>query len=310
MTHPSYGPVRIMMLHRVMHSVDAAFGLPTCYRIRGTALTTGEFMAFLDDLPRVLPLRTLETRVGASWPGPGVILTFDDGYREHAELVGPLLAARGLTASFYVSTGLHADATEVGVVDAWYWLLDHAQARIARVILPDGETHIAPVDTLESKSRWVAGPPKEALLGAPAAVQRMMLETLAASLNVVLPAALASSLYMGRDEWQVLLRLGMRLGAHGVSHVRLSQLDRTTLCSEVHESIAEIRGLTGEAPPFCYPDGSYNNAVIDVVSEAGASSAVTCDPGPCHDSVSRLRLPRYFVQPATLGASLLASLRD
>ena len=131
-------------------------------------------------------------------------------------------------------------------MDAWYWLLDHAQARIARVILPDGETHIAPVDTLESKSRWVAGPPKEALLGAPAAVQRMMLETLAASLNVVLPAALASSLYMGRDEWQ-LPALACGLG-HMASLMYVSPSSTEPHSARGPRIHCRDRGLTGEAP--------------------------------------------------------------
>ena len=50
------GCTRILMLHRVLPAAPAAFGLPDCYRMRGTALTASELARVLDEarMPDVL----------------------------------------------------------------------------------------------------------------------------------------------------------------------------------------------------------------------------------------------------------------
>lgn len=69
------------------------------------------FMEHLDMIAdsglRVIPLRRL---VAALLGGPPVpprcaVLTFDDGYADFASTVAPLLAARGLGSTLYVTTG-------------------------------------------------------------------------------------------------------------------------------------------------------------------------------------------------------------
>jgi hypothetical protein len=39
---------RILMLHRVLDGAPMSFGLPDCYRMRGTALTVAELERMLD----------------------------------------------------------------------------------------------------------------------------------------------------------------------------------------------------------------------------------------------------------------------
>lgn len=73
---------------------------------RPYAVSTRAFARQLDMLrdaavPVIDPAQ-LET---GKTPGSGVILTFDDGHASNAELALPLLAERGLTAAFFVTTG-------------------------------------------------------------------------------------------------------------------------------------------------------------------------------------------------------------
>ena len=42
-------PTRILMLHRVLDDAPAAFDLPNCYRMRGTALTVDELVHVIED---------------------------------------------------------------------------------------------------------------------------------------------------------------------------------------------------------------------------------------------------------------------
>ncbi|OIJ67797.1 polysaccharide deacetylase family protein [Streptomyces mangrovisoli] len=56
---------------------------------------------------RVVPLRRLVDALlgGPPVPPRSAVLTFDDGYADFASTVAPLLAARGLPATLYVTTG-------------------------------------------------------------------------------------------------------------------------------------------------------------------------------------------------------------
>lgn len=67
---------------------------------------------------RVVPLRRFVTALlgGSPLPPRCAVLTFDDGYEDFATTVAPLLAARGLPATLYVTTGApNAAGTSSGV---------------------------------------------------------------------------------------------------------------------------------------------------------------------------------------------------
>lgn len=282
------------MLHRVLDDVPAAFDLPSCYRMRGTALTQPELIQVLEDAGPILRLEAVERALAdGDAPPHGSVLTFDDGYREHIDVVAPLLAARDVSATFYVATGLHGQGSRVAVVDAWYWLLDHATESDARVPLPDGGQYRGPIHSHEGKAAWVSGEPKAALLAAPAPHQARMLEALSRSAGCDLPADLAARLYLRPSDWSELVRLGMRVGAHSVSHPRLTQVGEDELRAEVQASADAVRGISGPVA-FAYPDGAHDEAVVREV-RAAAVSAVTCEPGPVRHGQDLMRLPRVFI---------------
>jgi peptidoglycan/xylan/chitin deacetylase (PgdA/CDA1 family) len=290
-------PTRILMLHRVLDDAPAAFGLPSCYRMRGTALTLGELVRVVEEAGPVLPLDAVEQALArGDDPPTGSVLTFDDGYREHLDVVAPLLAERGVSATFYVAAGLHGEGTDVAAVDAWYWLLDHAVERVARVPLPGGGAYRGRVDTSEGKAAWVGGEPKSALLASMGGQQATMIEALAASTGCALPADLAGRLYLRLSEWSVLVGLGMRVGAHSVSHPRLTQVEDDALRAEVHGSADAVRRLGGPVA-FAYPDGAYDERVVREVRRAAVSSSVTCAPGLVGRGADVMRLSRVFVRP-------------
>jgi len=290
------------MLHRVLPAAPAAFGLPDCYRMRGTALTASELARVLDEAGPILPLDAVERALADGNELPiGSVLTFDDGYREHFDVVAPMLTGRGATATFYVATGLHGAGRDVSVVDAWYWLLDNATHGMARVPMPGGVTYRGRLDTLDDKRVWVGGPPKAALLSSSHEDQRRMLDALAEGAGCSLPIDLASRLYLRPDEWAALERQGLRVGAHSVRHPRLTQVGARELDAEVGGSVDAMRLVSG-AVAFAYPDGAFDERVVQRVRKAGVSSAVTCEQGVLVRGADLLRLPRVFV--STPGARL------
>ena len=286
---------RILMFHRVLPDLPVAFGLPDCYRIRGTALTPSDLARVVDEAGPIVPLEAVEValRTGAE-PPPGAVLTFDDGYREHLDVVAPMLRERGQTATFYVATGLNGSRRAVAAVDAWYWLLDHAEGPGASIAMGGGRVHSGRFDTFASKAAWVTGPAKAALLAADPEAQRSMLEALSEGARCELPPDLAGRLYMGPEDWTGLARCGMRLGAHSVRHPTLTRLTDAELEDEVSGSVAAV-GKIRSPVAFSYPDGAFDDRVVDRVRRAGASSAVTCIPGDVTGGTDAMRLPRMFV---------------
>ena len=106
---------RVLMLHRVMPGRPVAFGRPSCYRMRGTALTPEEFDRLLDAGPFHSLDDVVEALSRGERPPPGRVLTFDDGYREWIELVALRLAERRARATFFVCPAfLQEAADEVG----------------------------------------------------------------------------------------------------------------------------------------------------------------------------------------------------
>ena len=117
---------RILMLHRVLEDRPTSFGLPSCYRLRGTSLTPAEWYRVVEHSQPIVPLADVERALATRGPLPtGSVLTFDDGYREHVDLVAPMLRDLGLSATFYVASGLHGEGRKVAAVDAWYLSLIH-----------------------------------------------------------------------------------------------------------------------------------------------------------------------------------------
>lgn len=287
---------RILMFHRVLENYTAAFDLPCCYRIRGTALTVDEFVRVLDTAGPILPLDEVEHALASSTELPiGTVLTFDDGYREHLDVVAPILAHRNITATFYVATGLNATGT-VAAVDAWYWLLNHAKEPTASVPMPDGSTFQGRIDSLKGKTIWVNGTPKRALLKVDPLQQTKMIESLARSVGCDLPDDLSTHLYMSQTDWSRLVDLNMRIGAHGVSHQILTNLDDDMLRTEVQASVQIIRDIS-DPVTFAYPNGNYSERVEFALYQAGVASSVSCDPGFVTRATNTMRLPRLFVKP-------------
>jgi peptidoglycan/xylan/chitin deacetylase (PgdA/CDA1 family) len=85
---------------------------------------------------------------------------------------------------------------------------------------------------------------------------------------------------MSWDDLGVLAQAGVEIGAHTITHPRLTRLkDEAAVSREIAGSRAELErrlGLT--IPTFAYPYGDYDERVAQAVEAAGLSVAVTIDP--------------------------------
>ena len=101
---------------------------------------------------------------------------------------------------------------------------------------------------------------------------------------------------MGPERILHLRDQGVDFGSHGVSHVKLAEVEAQTVRREVTQSKAELEQLLGEAVAhFCYPYGSHDRTAVDAVQAAGYASAVTCLRGAATPAFDPLLLPRKAI---------------
>ena len=95
------------------------------------------------------------------------------------------------------------------------------------------------------------------------------------------------------DQLRALLDGGHEIGAHSVTHRRLTSLNAEELAWEVRhcKTVLEQR-LDAPVRFFCYPAGHYDPAVTRVVQAAGYQGACTVKPGSNRQDQDRFALTR------------------
>ena len=78
-------------------------------------------------------------------------------------------------------------------------------------------------------------------------------------------------------EW---LQAGHEIGSHGMSHRFLTSLSRDEACREIIDSKKLLEDMFGRPiRHFCYPYGDWNEAIRDMVQEAGYETATSTITG-------------------------------
>ncbi|MEV2193425.1 polysaccharide deacetylase family protein [Streptomyces phaeochromogenes] len=86
---------------------------------------------------------------------------------------------------------------------------------------------------------------------------------------------------------------GLEIASHSLTHVDLTEADDALLGAEVGGSRALLSELTGrEVLGFCYPYGTVDQRVADVVRAAGYDYGCAIDPGPL---TGPFALPRVHI---------------
>src|SRR6185503_12828551 len=118
---------------------------------------------------------------------------------------------------------------------------------------------------------------------------------------------------LGWDELRALARAGVLLGAHSRTHPRLDRVPPAEARAEIRESLAELEREVPDQPRiFAYPDGRFDDELVEVARAAGVELAFTTRRGTNDLGRSdRLRLRRIHVDaldsPAVLRAKLVFS---
>ena len=259
----------ILTLHRVNDENDPFMA----------SLPTAVFAARMTHIARhyrVLTVEDLAARLhDGTAPRNALAITFDDGYRDNLTHAAPILRRLGLPATIFLVTGL-IDSPHALWFDRLALAFKSATAR--RLELADGRVlslatvadRLAALYTTRAHLKQVPDDERapsverlvEALKPTPERPKRLMLSW---------------------DEVAALRGLGFAIGAHTITHPIMSRLAPDQVRSEIHGSKAAIEKHLGTpVRAFAYPNGQpgdYNEAVTQVVREAGFTCAVTTKRG-------------------------------
>jgi peptidoglycan/xylan/chitin deacetylase (PgdA/CDA1 family) len=207
--------------------------------------------------------------------GRNVMVSFDDGYRDNYESAYPVLKARGVTATFFVTAGF----VDRGLL-AWWddiaWMVRHA----TRPELPAGAwlphtLFTAPAHRETTIYQLLKR--YKALEGARCAE---FLDWIAqASGSGRCPAEDARKAWMTWDMIREMRAGGMTIGGHTVNHPVLSRLTPQQQADEINGTAARLQAELGEPMRwFAYPVGgrdAFNAHTRAALDAAGVELAFT-----------------------------------
>lgn len=292
----------------------------TWYASPGICISPAAFIRHVEYLSRayrIMPLDELVDTLTSHQPLPQnvVVLTFDDGYADNLE-AAKILSHFGVSGTFYLTAGCIGGASPFWPAEIRHLVHNWPSSRL-QVELNDTRLDL-PVDT--GKEREVAvGTLGRFIKSQPIAVREHLREKLRTGAGV---STTPSPLLTWTDV-RTLQKLGMRIGAHTVTHANLPSAGAEEAAFEVTESKRLIEAETAaKVKSFSYPNGGaeryFSAAIRHVVRGAGYSSATTSENGFAEldadvfmlkriqvaerlaDLTFRLEVERFFFKPQAL----------
>jgi peptidoglycan/xylan/chitin deacetylase (PgdA/CDA1 family) len=266
----------------------------------GLYMSPEKFESRLEILERggytVLPLADALAALDESrLPPRCVALTFDDGYYDFYVRVFPLLRARRLPSTVYLTTYYSEYNRPIFNLACSYMLWRARHAGTVNLQPLTGENRLLPLDTAEGRgsilrtiirtadSKRLSGHQKDELAERLAGLIGIDYGELRAkrTLHLMNPGEVAELSAQSVD---------FQLHTHRHSFPR----DAESLRREIRDNRVRIERFTSQpALHFCYPCGYYEDKLLPWLASEEVASAATCDPGLVTSETARLLLPRF-----------------
>lgn len=217
------------------------------------------------------------------------LLTFDDGLREHFEIVAPALAERGIEGQFFVTTAcMNGHVASVHMNHCLMASVDFASYRrelLARVAALAPEVSFD-VDTAAAARAYPWDTPDVAAFKymlnycLPLDIQgRALTDTCASMIGD--QASLARELYFSWSDAREMQRQGMVIGGHTDRHPPLSLVPHEVQRREIAQCASALRANLHDQQrwPFSYPFGYGDEGTARLVREYGFDCAFALDGG-------------------------------
>lgn len=238
----------------------------------------------------------------ASLGHTAVTITFDDGYADNAAIAAPLLADRKLPATFFLATDF-LDNRQLAWWDEIAWIIRHANVDV--IDLPEYDLYLPLVgdERPHSIRRAIEGYKQQSAENA----ARLTDALAVAGECGRCPAVEQDAIWMTWDQARDLVKQGMTLGGHTMSHPVLARMSLDDQRAEIFGCRDRITDETGQQPRFfSYPVGqqdSFSEDTKQIVADAGFEHSFSFYGGvwwPGHDD--QFDIPRMAVERMHVGS--------
>lgn len=240
-------------------------------------------------------------------PKPPCLLTFDDGTKDHAQIVTPILARRGLSGVFFVLSG-PAQHGQMPLTHAIHWLLSGDEQAVWESFQRYAQDHLYGLDALgnpaEARRIYHYESPVRASIKY-AANMALPSEATESIVDAALRATgrttreLAAEWFVSSDDIFEMDAAGMTIAAHGRTHQSLQTLGPTGIRREIQHCSAFVHGVTGSRPTWyaCPFGGAGASAqavagMRNAMKECGIVASVSTEKRYADRGSDPLALPR------------------
>ncbi len=241
-------------------------------------------------------------------PANPCLLTFDDGYRDHAEYVFPELERRGIKGAFFCTRSSLVDRAILDLNRIHYVLAGTSDPaaiaeRLDGYLATEGgmagddvsalrmayakADHLDDADTVYVKHLLQYALCPE--------LAKRALDALFAAFVSADSEGFAEELYLSVGDAQEMIAAGHHFGGHGDLHRWHTKINAVEAHREIERSREMLLGLgmTADRLSYCYPYGDHNAAIVAMAREAGFRLGFTTRDGIAdRNRDGALELPR------------------
>lgn len=260
----------------------------------------GHVPVALEDLPEFL--------ANPDRPGPAMVFTLDDGYRDNNQFARPVFEKHSVPYTIFI-TGGFVDRTQ----SIWW---ETAELLLNQIDEFDFDFGNGPekLPTRNPTEKYAAFDRLHKVLSCNE--QQPIVERLGKQAGAagICPTGLVDREVMDEAELRELASTPLAsLGAHTISHPNLAHLDAERMQREIRQSAERVAEITGEAPrTLAYPYGdrcAAGTREYETAKDLGFRLAVTTNPGTLQAgslenlfSLPRISLNGYYQKCRYVGA--------
>lgn len=226
-------------------------------------------------------------------PPRALLLTFDDGYRDHCDNVLPILVEHGLTGCFFPPAKAVTEQ-EVLDVNKIHFILaavpDKARILTSLFALLD-ETRVEfPLRDRDDYYEQFALPNRfdtaEVILikrllqrELPEVLRKRITDELFKQYVTENERTFSQELYMGITELRTMREAGMYIGSHGYDHYWLDTLDEQCQEREIDLSLRFLEAVGSDIGNWVmgYPYGAYNDSLLGILRKKSCKAGFTTE---------------------------------
>jgi peptidoglycan/xylan/chitin deacetylase (PgdA/CDA1 family) len=247
---------------------------------------------------------------------PLCLLTFDDGTKDHAEVVTPILQARGLSGVFFILSG-PAERGNMPLTHAIHWLLGGDEEKVWRLFEKHaggslGDSAVA-CRTYHYETPLRARIKYAANMVLPNGVTERIVQDAVREAGRTMED-LAREWFVSADDIRAMDAAGMTIAMHGVTHRSLQSLGATGIRQEISHCSTYLQRLTGKLPTwYACPFGGSGAppeslaAMHDAMRVTGVVASVSTQKSyvlPGSDLFSLSRLDAIDLPPRRLETTM------